>query len=188
MTTMDAQPIRLFTIGHSNHLLDKFVRLLLDKSVKVLVDVRSAPYSKYSPQFNQNELSVQLPKVEIRYVYAGKELGGRPTDPTCYKSQQIREADTDYLHEVNYPEVMKRDWFQQGIADLLKLAAEAITCIMCSEEDPAHCHRHHLITKYLVENYPQVEILHIRGDGNLVKPSHIRANVDEPTSDQLPLY
>jgi uncharacterized protein (DUF488 family) len=185
---MESEPIRLFTIGHSNHLLEKFVRLLQANDIQVLVDVRSAPYSKYNPHFNMEELSTQLLKIEIRYVYAGKELGGRPADPTCYKTNQIRDAATDYLHEVNYPEVMKRNWFQQGIDHLLELAARSTTCIMCSEEDPAHCHRHHLIAKYLMENHPEVEVWHIRGDGNLVKASQIRTTVDEPPSEQLSLF
>jgi uncharacterized protein (DUF488 family) len=59
---------------------------------------------------------------------------------------------------------------------------------MCSEEDPAHCHRHHLIAKYLMENHPEVEVWHIRGDGNLVKASQIRTTVDEPPSEQLSLF
>ncbi len=185
---MESEPIRLFTIGHSNHPLEKFVRLLQMNGIQVLVDVRSAPYSKYNPQFNMEELSTQLPKVEIRYVYTGKELGGRPTDPTCFKASQIRDAATDYLHEVNYPEVMNRNWFQQGIGHLLELVAGSTTCIMCSEEDPAHCHRHHLIARYLIQAHPEVEILHIRGDGNLVKASQIHTTVDEPPSEQLSLF
>ena len=126
-------------------------------------------------------------KLQIRYVYAGKELGGRPTDPTCYKASQIPDAvTTDYLHEVNYPEVMKRTWFEQGIGQLLELAAGSTTCIMCSEEDPAHCHRHHLIASYLMEAHPEVEILHIRGDGNLSRHPQIHTTVDEP-AEQLSL-
>ena len=185
---MLSEPNRIFTIGHSNHPLEKFVRLLQANAIQVLVDVRSAPYSKHNPQFNLNEISTQIPKVEIRYVYAGKELGGRPTDPDCYKNDLGSEPDHDYLHEVNYPEVMKRDWFQQGIQRLLELAKSARLCIMCSEEDPAQCHRHHLIAKFLMDTQPELEIIHIRGDGNLVKASQIRRTVDDPPSEQLSLF
>jgi uncharacterized protein (DUF488 family) len=37
---------------------------------------------------------------------------------------------------------MKRPWFS-GIRQLLELAEENILAVMCSEEDPVHCHRHH---------------------------------------------
>jgi uncharacterized protein (DUF488 family) len=44
--------MKLFTIGHSNHSLDKFIRLLEDNGIMTLVDVRTAPHSRYNPQFN----------------------------------------------------------------------------------------------------------------------------------------
>jgi len=185
---MKSTPIRLYTIGHSNHLLEKFARLLQANEIQTLVDVRSAPYSKYNPQFNVDEVSKSLPKVAIHYLYLGGELGGRPTDPSCYKNHLIRDATTDYLHEVNYPEVMNREFFQRGIHRLLEMVYEGTVCIMCSEEDPAHCHRHHLIAKFLLKAHPEVEVWHIRGDGNLVKASQIHVTVDEPPSEQWSLF
>lgn len=185
---MDTTGIRLYTIGHSNHLLDKFMHLLQANSIQALVDVRSSPYSKFNPQFNQDPFSKALSAVQIAYIYAGRQLGGRPADPTCYKSHEIHDAAVDYLHEVNYPEVMKRDWFRSGISRLLEIAVDKPACIMCSEEDPAHCHRHHLISKYILQNFPEVEIWHIRGDGNLVKASQIHASVEDDEGEQMSLF
>jgi uncharacterized protein (DUF488 family) len=180
--------MKLYTIGHSNHSIERLIQLLDDNGIMLLVDVRSAPYSRYNVQFNKENLASILPQHEIEYAYAGKYLGGRPYDPSCYKSQRMPEEGTDYLHEVNYPEVMKRNWFVQGINRLLELADEKTTAIMCSEEDPAQCHRHHLIAKYIMAKYPEVDVQHIRGDGTVFGAKSIQMSVNEPPTEQLPLF
>ena len=179
--------MKLFTIGHSNHSLERFIRLLEDNGVMTLVDVRSAPYSRYNPQFNKESLESTLPQHDIQYAFAGNYLGGRPADPACYKSHQLPAEGADYLHEVDYPEVMKREWFIKGIERLLELADEQTTAILCSEENPAQCHRHHLIAKYLMAKYPEVNVRHIRGDGTVFGAASITESVDAPASEQLPL-
>jgi uncharacterized protein (DUF488 family) len=175
--------VELYTIGHSNHPIDKFIRLLLDHGVRQLVDTRSTPYSRFNPQFNKVALQKVLLKHGIEYFYAGDELGGRPRDPTLYKHHAIPSKNTLYLHEVNYPEVMKRPWFIQGIHGLLELAGEYPTSIMCSEADPARCHRHHLIASYLMREFPKVTILHIRGDGSVIDAKSIHPLVDKPDAE-----
>lgn len=178
----------LFTIGHSNHLLPKFIALLTANQITTLVDVRTAPYSRYSPHFNKSDLDASLPQHGVRYVFAGEFLGGRPSDPTCYKQRKLPADDADFLHEVDYPEIMTRDWFQRGIKRLLELADEGAAAIMCSEENPAECHRHHLITKYLLEHHPELEINHIRGDGTVFRAQSLLASVDDPNSEQLSFF
>ena len=181
--------MQIFTIGHSNHSLDRFVRLLSDHGIERLVDVRTAPYSRYSPHFNRESLEAALRQHGIEYVYAGKYLGGRPSDPTCYRRRTLPPDGSDYLHEVDYPEVMKRDWFLRGIARLLALADERRTAIMCSEEDPAACHRHHLIATYLLANHPDVEVQHIRADGTVYGARCILTSVEDgPGGVQLSLF
>ncbi len=181
-------PVTLFTIGHSNHPMDKFIHLLESNGIMTLVDVRSAPYSRYNSQFNKGELQHKLAERDIQYIYAGKYLGGRPNDPACYKSRKLPDSDADFLHEVDYPEVMKRSWFIQGVQRLLEIADEQITAIMCSEEDPADCHRHHLIFRYLQTAYPNVQVTHIRGDGSMYGAKSIRTSVDTPPAEQLSLF
>ena len=176
--------MKLYTIGHSNHSLEKFVRLLEDNSITTLVDVRTVPYSRYNPHFNRENLEFLLLQREMQYVYAGKYLGGRPSDPTCYKSRVLPEEGADYLHEVDYPEVMKRDWFVQGIERLLEMADEHTTVIMCSEENPAECHRHHLIAQYLLASHPTVDVQHIRGDGTVFGARSIRESLSKPLVEQ----
>jgi len=180
--------MKLLTIGHSNHSLEEFIRLLDENGVMILVDVRSSPYSRYNPQFNKESLEVELPRCNIQYVYAGKYLGGRPADPSLYKSQNLPEEGTDYLHEVDYPAVMGRPWFIKGIQQLLEIADQDLTAIMCSEENPADCHRHHLIAKYIMERHPEVNVRHIRGDGTVFGAGQITKSVDKPTAKQDTLF
>ena len=152
-----------------------------------LVDVRSAPHSRYNPQLNKENLESVLPQRDIQYAWAGKYLGGRPSDPTCYKGQSLPPEGADYLHEVDYPEVMKRKWFVQGINRLLEMADEQTTAIMCSEENPAECHRHHLIAQYLMAEHPEVDVRHIRGDGTVFGAKSILTSVDKPVAEQPPM-
>jgi len=179
--------VKLFTIGHSNHSLDKFIHLLEDNGAMTLVDVRTAPYSRYNPQFNKENLESALSDHGIQYAYAGKYLGGRPSDPSFYKNRVVPVEGADYLHEVDYPEIMKRSWFVQAINRLLELADEQTTVVMCSEENPADCHRHHLIAQYLMAKNPEVDVCHIRGDGTVFGARSIRISVNKPPVEQLTL-
>lgn len=176
--------MRLYTIGHSNHSLEKFIQLLEENGVMTLIDVRTMPASRYNPQFNKGNLEQALPQRNIQYVFAGQYLGGRPSDPACYKSRSLPAEGADYLHEVDYPEVMKRPWFVKGIERLLELADEQTAAIMCSEEDPAQCHRHHLIAKYLMRERPEVNIRHIRGDGTVFSAASLLVSVDDVKAEQ----
>lgn len=137
-----------------------FTGVLLTNGVKALVDVRSAPYSQYTPHFNRETLPQILAEVGIDYVYAGEYLGGRPKDPTCYKHGKVPTGKVDYLKLVDYGEVARRPWFLKGVARLLQIASERPTAIMCSEEDPHYCHRYHLLTPSLEAR--GVEVIHLR--------------------------
>ena len=157
--------MEIYTIGHSNHTIERFVEMLIDNSIKALVDVRSAPYSQYTPHFNKAPLEKSLEAHGIAYAFAGEYLGGRPKDPTCYRGGVVPSGDIkgNYLQAVDYEEVAKRDWYQRGIARLIEIAQEQRTAIMCSEEDPAHCHRQHLIANTLI--VMGVAVKHIRANG-----------------------
>jgi uncharacterized protein (DUF488 family) len=189
MAHQNSYLIRLHTIGHGNRSLSEFTHLLKENGIDLVVDVRSSPYSRYNPQYNKENLEFSLKEVNIQYIFKGKQLGGRPTDPSCYKSRTIPSEETDYLHEVDYREVMKRDWFRKGIDHLLELAQEVSVAIMCSEEDPAHCHRHHLIAKFIMESFPEdVEVFHIREDNVVFNANQIQKSVSEEKGQQRPLF
>lgn len=157
--------LAIFTVGHSNHGQDDFVALLRRHAIGLVVDVRSAPFSRWAPHFNRRQIAAELTRQGIAYAYAGDRLGGRPDDPVCYKRGEIPTGDIDFLKEVDYPAVARQPWFQEGIARLLDLAAGETVALMCSEEDPARCHRHHLIAQDLLDR--GVAVTHIRGDGTV---------------------
>ena len=50
------EKLKCYTIGHSNHTIDRFIDLLKKNGINCIVDVRSAPYSKYTVQFNKETI------------------------------------------------------------------------------------------------------------------------------------
>ena len=103
----------VLTIGHSNHEPQAFVSLLRTHGVDAVVDVRSAPYSRYLPHFNKEHLERILRESGIRYAFKGKELGGQPADRACY------DADG----RIQYDKLAETDAFKEGIAYVLETAA-----------------------------------------------------------------
>jgi uncharacterized protein (DUF488 family) len=166
-TDQPDEKLELYTIGHGNASAQAIVELLCKYQIKELVDVRSAPYSKYVPQFNREVFKNLLEKAGIHYAFAGEYLGGRPDDETCYKNQEVPPDGTGrakFLKLVDYDEVARRPWYLKGIARLIDIARTERTVIMCSEEDPKLCHRSHLIAQTLVRR--GIVVKHIRREAN----------------------
>jgi hypothetical protein len=69
-----------FTLGHSNHSIEKWLELVRLHTVDVVVDTRSSPYSKYVPQFDRELVQRSLESAGVRYLFLGSELGGRPAN------------------------------------------------------------------------------------------------------------
>lgn len=144
---------RLFTIGHSNIAVDDFLTLLGQHGVEVLVDVRTAPYSRYCPQFNRPELQRAVESAGLCYRFAGQALGGKPAD------EALRGEDG----QPDYDKIAATHQYQDGLQWLQALAEDCCVAIMCSEADPMHCHREKLIARSLRAR--GVEVLHIMPDG-----------------------
>jgi uncharacterized protein (DUF488 family) len=155
----------VYTIGHGVAPVAEVIAGLERHAVALVVDVRSVPYSQWTPQFNREAIERALATVAIGYAFAGDYLGGRPTDPTCYKAGVVPEGEANYLALVDYDEVARRPWYRRGLTRLIELARERPTAIMCSEEEPDRCHRHHLIAQSLLAL--GIEVRHIRRDGTI---------------------
>jgi uncharacterized protein (DUF488 family) len=166
----------LFSIGHSNHPIETFLGLLTAHRIDVVADVRTAPYSKYVPQYNANELNVAVERNGQRYLFMGKELGGRPEGEEFY----------DDADHVLYSRVARADFFLAGIARLEKGIRTHRIALLCSEEDPAVCHRHLLIGRVLAERGTVLQ--HIRGDGRVQTDDEVAAKPADPSSLQLGLF
>lgn len=146
----------IFTIGHSNQLFSSLLELIQNNDINLVVDVRTSPYSKYSAHFNKKPLQKALADSQIEYVYLGNKIGGKPRDKKFYHNDKLV-----------YHRLEKDSKYQEGLSELLKLAEDYKIVVMCSEEDPYHCHRHHLISQSLLKQ--GFHIHHIRGSGDLEK-------------------
>lgn len=130
----------LYSIGHGNKDIEKFIDELKVFNIDYLIDIRSKPYSKFNQQFNQGELKESLSKENIKYTFLGKELGGLPEDPSCYTNGHV-----------DYDKLKKNTLFKSGIQRLVNADTKDIkAAIMCSESKPEECHRAKLIGEELV--------------------------------------
>ena len=143
----------VYTIGHSNHSLAAFLALLGDAGVTAIADVRSAPYSRFNPQFNRNVLGDALRREGLDYIYIGRELGGRSDDPRCYEGGRIC-----------YDRVAATARFKAGIAWLMHDAAKPSMALMCAEKEPLDCHRTLLVAPALTDRGLDVAHIHASGD------------------------
>jgi len=174
--------LTLFTIGHSTRALDEFVGLLQANKVDLVADVRTAPGSRWVPQFAKAALAAELPLVGIDYVHL-PELGG------------LRKAKSDSINTGwrnvsfrGYADYMQTDAFEAGLEQLLALPARHALAIMCAEAVPWRCHRS-LIADALTAR--GVEVLEIIGRGqprlhSMTPFARVRADrVDYPPTDIL---
>src|SRR5882762_3194416 len=132
----------VWTIGHSTRSIDDFIQLLRSSGIENLVDVRSFAGSRRYPQFNKPNLSLALKKSGVDYYHFSK-LGGRrkplpDSKNTAWRNPSFRA----------YADHMESEEFRQGIVELLALARDKHTAIMCAEAVWWRCHRG-LIADYL---------------------------------------
>lgn len=167
------QPATIWSIGHSNHDMVRLLDLLRDARVEVVADLRSQPYSRFSPHFSRGALRSGLVEGGLGYVFLGEELGGRPPEPELYDSDG----------HVLYGEVAKTARFATGLDRLLEGAAKYRVAMLCSEEDPANCHRRLLVTRVLSEL--AVPVIHLRGDGTTETEADLAERLQCPAQSAL---
>lgn len=143
----------IFSIGHGNKKIEVFIDELKSFEIEFLLDVRSKPYSKWNPHFNQAALELELKNNGITYVFVGDKLGGLPEDRSCY----------DYDGKVVYDLIKEKDFFKQGLKRLTTANEKRIKiAVMCSESKPEECHRSKLIGQELLKE--DISIKHIVSD------------------------
>ncbi|MCY3574781.1 MAG: DUF488 domain-containing protein [Chloroflexi bacterium] len=164
---------KIYTIGYGGRSSGDFVALLRRYDIALLVDVRSQPYSKFNPDFTRSALTRILRDAGIDYVFLGEALGGRPSDEDCF---------VDGL--LNAERCEERAWYRQGIRRLKSLAAQRRSAIMCSEKDPAHCHRSYTIGVTLQKD-ASCAVLHIDKSGALKDQAALQAEAKPRQLDML---
>ena len=152
-------PPAVLTIGHSNHPLDRFLALLGQHEVEALVDIRRFPGSRKHPHFHRDSLASVLPKSGVEYHWL-EALGGR-------RHKQRDESLNRGLENEgfrNYADYMLTGDFREGLKNLLGIARQKRTAIMCAEGLFWQCHRR-LVSDFLVAN--GVTVQHIVPSGEL---------------------
>lgn len=145
----------VWTIGHSNMSIERFLELLHAHEIELLVDVRTAPYSRHWPQFSRDTLAHSVQANGVAYLFLGRELGGKPDDPALRGPHGLPDYDA----------IAATPLYQEGIKRLIDLARERRTAFMCSEGGPAQCHRERLVARTLrVEGW---QVRHILTDGTI---------------------
>jgi uncharacterized protein (DUF488 family) len=156
----------IYTVGHSTLSADEFLRRLHAHRIRCLVDVRQYPGSRRHPQFSQAALSASLGAAGIAYVHE-VDLGGR----------RRPRADSPNLYWRNpsfraYADHMAGEAFARALDQVVALAIEHPTAIMCAESVPWKCHRW-LIADALVAR--GLAVIHIL-DAEHSRPHALHAN------------
>lgn len=165
--------IPIYTIGYGNRELEDFIAILRRYQIAYLVDVRSAPYSRYKPEYSKEPLARALQAQGVRYLFLGNALGGRPDDPACYVDGKV-----------DYDKVKMLPTYQQGIKRIQSAYQQQQRIVlMCSEGKPEQCHRSKLIGASL--DALDIPVSHIDETGALQSQAEVMQAV---TGAQLSLF
>lgn len=164
---------RILTIGHGSHSWDAFSEQLSRSQIQYVIDVRSTPYSRFQPEFSRDAIERSLREGEIKYVFMGDLLGGRPNDEDCYTNGKV-----------DYTKIRTKDFFCSGITRLKNAYQKGLSiCLFCSEGHPSQCHRAKLVAAALVEE--GIDVTHILPDGSRRSQAEV---IDELTDGQHTLF
>ena len=147
---------KLYTIGHSLHSIDRFIELLNDYEINCVIDVRSTPFSKFSPQYNTAEIKKILKDNQKYYIFMGKEFGARRSETELYDSNGF----------LDFEKVIKSSLFQLGVKRVKNGLNKGYNIsFMCTEKDPFDCHRSILVGRAFADE--KFKVLNIHADGSL---------------------
>ncbi|AZZ44591.1 DUF488 domain-containing protein [Pseudomonas sp. Choline-3u-10] len=152
------QPQQIWTVGHSTRTTETFIALLEHYGIRAIADVRRFPGSRRLPQFMSANLEASLAEHGIAYEWI-EALGGRRRATPGPSASAWRNSSFR-----GYAEHLHTDEFACGIQQLLRLAAEKPTAIMCAEVLWWRCHRS-MVSDVL--KLRGVEVLHIQDEQRL---------------------
>ncbi|MCD6068525.1 MAG: hypothetical protein K0S33_3351 [Bacteroidetes bacterium] len=171
---MNLLPI-IYTIGHSTHPAEHFLKLLTTNQVNCVVDVRSVAASRFNPQYNKKALEDFLKKNGIRYLHFAEEFGARRTDPN-----DLSEG------LVDFEKVRQSAVFKKGIERLKQGTEKGYSiALMCAESEPLECHRFAMISPALKEE--GFEIKHILKNNTIQSQEKSEAALLDTYKKQLNL-
>ena len=125
--------MRIFTIGYEGTTVPEFVAALTGAGVERVIDVRALPLSR-RPGFSKSPLRAALEEAGIEYVHL-KALGTPSEGRTAARAGRHSDLERIYAGQLELPEAMAQS------AQMLELAREKPSALLCMEREPAHCHR-----------------------------------------------
>lgn len=140
--------MKVYTIGHYNHSIEQFLKLLGAAEINFVADVRAFPASRRNSHFKKENMIQWLKEAGIHYCHF-PGLGGRRR-MSGQVGEQLNEGWNNRSFH-NYADYTLTDDFQYALEQLKKQAAETTLVYMCSEYHPARCHRL-LISNWLKAN------------------------------------
>jgi uncharacterized protein (DUF488 family) len=125
--------MKVFTIGYEATTVGEFVAALRQAGVERIIDVRAIPNSR-RPGFSKTPLSNALAEVGIDYVHL-RALGTPAEGRAAARAGRHADLERIYAGQLELPEAIA-----QG-AQMVALAEEKPSAVLCYERDPAGCHR-----------------------------------------------
>ena len=125
--------MKIFTIGYEGTTVPDFVSALKGAAVERVIDVRALPLSR-RPGFSNTPLRGALEEAGIEYVHL-KALGTPSEGRTAARAGRHSDMERIYAGQLELPEAMAQS------AQMLELAREKPSALLCMEREPAHCHR-----------------------------------------------
>lgn len=125
--------MRIFTIGYEGATVDEFLTALKDAGVRRVIDVRALPLSR-RPGFSKSPLRGALEEAGIEYIHL-KALGTPADGRSAARAGRHADMARIYASQLELPEAIA-----QG-AQMLALAEEKPSALLCFEREPKHCHR-----------------------------------------------
>lgn len=152
-------PRVLYTIGHSNHPLDVFLKLIAGAEIRLIADVRRFPGSRRHPHFNGDSLTESLAGIGVGYRHFAAMGGRRAARAVDSPNTGWRVAAFNaFADHMNTPE------FLEALAELETLGAIKPAAIMCSEAMPWQCHRRLIADALTVKGW---EVRDVMGSGRV---------------------
>jgi uncharacterized protein (DUF488 family) len=143
----------VYTVGHSTHSLEDFVRLLVPHSIELVADVRTIAKSRHNPQFGEDQLVTTLPAAGIDYRRFERLGGLRKTSAASINGAW---RNTSFR---GYADYMQTEDFSAAIDELLEAASGRTVAIMCAEAVPWRCHRSLVGDALLVRGVEVLDIM-----------------------------
>lgn len=141
--------MQIFTIGYEGATQADFIARLLEAGVALLADVRAVPLSR-RPGFSKNVLAASLRDAGIDYV-GFKALGTPPDGREAARKGRHADLARIYGAQLDLPEA------QLAAQQLVDMAQERPTALLCFERDPACCHRTLLVETAM----PEAQVIHL---------------------------